>query len=176
MPGTALQTPLSLRESVSDWSLVKMYFRRALLKPLVIVILFIKWATQTNFKWFLILNSKRNALFVQKVHQFCWIVGFCLLVELHRKGSGHAAKHQSQIQNHQLVILLPIGFFLSPIGDFPFLVLDSRTKSENQQLEIKWPNGDFELGIGVFRIGYWGFKSPIPYPKNTNPYFKNTKW
>ena len=27
---------------------------------------------------------------------------------------------------------------------------------------------DFVKGIGVFRIRDWGFKSPIPNPKNTN--------
>ena len=30
---------------------------------------------------------------------------------------------------------------------------------------IKLPIGDFELGIGVFRIMDWGFKSPIPILK-----------
>ena len=30
------------------------------------------------------------------------------------------------------------------------------------------PIGDFELEIGLFRIKDWGFKSPIPNPKNTN--------
>ena len=41
---------------------------------------------------------------------------------------------------------------------------------------IKLPIGDFEMGIGVFRIKDWGFKSPIPNPKNTNPHFKITNW
>ena len=31
-----------------------------------------------------------------------------------------------------------------------------RTKSGNRQLVIKLPIGDFELGIGVFKIGDWG--------------------
>ena len=39
---------------------------------------------------------------------------------------------------------------------------------------IKLQFADFELGIGVFKIRYWGFKSPIPKPKNTNPQFKIT--
>ena len=34
---------------------------------------------------------------------------------------------------------------------------------------IKGPIGSFEFGIGVFRIWNWGFKSPIPNPKNANP-------
>ena len=41
---------------------------------------------------------------------------------------------------------------------------------------IKWSIGDFELGIGVFRIRDWGFISPNPNPKNTNPQFKITSW
>ena len=32
--------------------------------------------------------------------------------------------------------------------------------------------GVFELEIGVFRIVDWGFRYPIPNPKNTNPQFK----
>ena len=39
---------------------------------------------------------------------------------------------------------------------------------------IKLPISVFELEIGVFRIRDWGFKSPIPNPKNTNPQLKNT--
>ena len=35
---------------------------------------------------------------------------------------------------------------------------------------------DFEVRFGVFRIGDWGFKSPIFNPKNTNPKFKITNW
>ena len=41
---------------------------------------------------------------------------------------------------------------------------------------IKLPIGDFELGLGVFRIGDWGLKSQIPNPKNTNSQFKMTNW
>ena len=41
---------------------------------------------------------------------------------------------------------------------------------------IKLPIADFELGIGVFRIGDQGFKSPIPNPKNPIPRFKITNW
>ena len=41
---------------------------------------------------------------------------------------------------------------------------------------IKLPIGDFELGIGIFRIRYWGFKSPILNFKNTIPQFKITNW
>ena len=50
------------------------------------------------------------------------------------------------------------------------------TKSENHQRVIKLPTGDLELGIGVFRIRDWRFKSQIPNPKNTNPQFKITNW
>ena len=35
---------------------------------------------------------------------------------------------------------------------------------------------NFEPRIGVFRIRDWGFKFPIPSPKNTNPQFKITNW
>ena len=38
----------------------------------------------------------------------------------------------------------------------------------------KWPIGDFELGIDLFMIVDWGFKSPIPNPKNNNLQFKIT--
>ena len=37
---------------------------------------------------------------------------------------------------------------------------------------IKLPIGDFELGIGAFRIGDWEF----PNPENTNFLFKITNW
>ena len=37
---------------------------------------------------------------------------------------------------------------------------------------IKLPIGVFELEIGVFGIVHWGFKYPIPNPKNTNPQMK----
>ena len=37
---------------------------------------------------------------------------------------------------------------------------------------IKFLIDGFELGISVFRIRDWGFKSLIPIPKNTNPQFK----
>ena len=32
------------------------------------------------------------------------------------------------------------------------------------------------MGIGVFRIGYWVFKSPIPNPKHANLQIKITNW
>jgi hypothetical protein len=41
---------------------------------------------------------------------------------------------------------------------------------------IKLPIGDFKLGIGVFRIGDCGLKSPIHNPKNTNLQLKITIW
>ena len=41
---------------------------------------------------------------------------------------------------------------------------------------IKLPIGDFELGIGVFKIRDWIFKFPIPNPINTNPQLKITNW
>ena len=37
----------------------------------------------------------------------------------------------------------------------------------------KWPIGDFELGIGVSRIGDWGLKSPIPNRELTD---KMSNW
>ena len=37
---------------------------------------------------------------------------------------------------------------------------------------LKFPIDGFELGISVFSIGDWGFKSLIPMPTNTNPQFK----
>ena len=45
-----------------------------------------------------------------------------------------------------------------------------------KQLAIKLPVVDFELRIIVFMIRDWGFKSPIPFPKNTYPQFKITNW
>ena len=36
-------------------------------------------------------------------------------------------------------------------------------------MAIKLPVGDFEFGTGVFRIGDWGFKTPIPNPKTPIP-------
>ena len=51
-----------------------------------------------------------------------------------------------------------------------------RTKSGNNQLEIKLSIGDFEFGIGGFWIRDQGFKSPIPNTKNTNPQIKITNW
>ena len=41
---------------------------------------------------------------------------------------------------------------------------------------IKLLISDFEMVIGVFSIRGWGFKIPIPNPKNTNPHFKITNW
>ena len=61
--------------------------------------------------------------------------------------------------------------FLGILGP-PYL----RTKSGNHQLVIKLPIGDFELGIGVFRIGDRGFKSTIPNPQNTNTQIKIINW
>ena len=34
---------------------------------------------------------------------------------------------------------------------------------------IKLPIGDFEFGVGVFRIRDWGFKASILNPKTLNP-------
>ena len=63
-------------------------------------------------------------------------------------------------------------------GYHNFFCLNSllQTKSQNHQMVIQWPLGDFLCGIGVFRIRDWGFKSQIPNPKNTNTQFKITKW
>ena len=58
----------------------------------------------------------------------------------------------------------------NPQLDISVLVLYQRTKMINHQLEIKLPIVDFDLGIGVSRLGIGDF----PNLENTNSKFKKT--
>ena len=55
------------------------------------VLQIIKQTILTFYQNFEILKAIKSAVLVHKVRRFCWMGGFCLLVELHREGSAPAA-------------------------------------------------------------------------------------